>query len=111
MNDQPLAPLEGQPDDDQKDRLEGFLTELMLITRKYRIGLIDDAETLEMRDLRNGNLIGLGLVEFTDRIDPRKVLRYLPADSILDGVWNIDTDDGPVEQHQVTNVFPLRSGE
>lgn len=101
--------LEGRPTDEQKDRLENFLSELMLITRKYGMLLVDDHETLQLHDLRNGNhLVGVGLVGFTSAQDPNHVLMYVPADSILDGTWLIDTDKGPVEQHAVTNVFPRR---
>lgn len=108
MSLQPDVVLEGQPDDDQKDRLEHFLAELMLITRMYRILLIDGHETLEFHDLRSGHLIGVGLVGFTKPANPNQILMYVPADSILDGAWEVDTDDGPVEQHKVTHVFPRR---
>lgn len=101
--------LEGHPADEQKHRLEDFLSELMLISRKYGILLVDHHETLQFLDLRNrSRLIGMGLVGFTDAIAPDKVLLYLPADSILDGAWEVDTDMGSVEQHTVMNVFPWR---
>lgn len=100
--------LEGAPGDDQKERLEDFLSELMLLTRKYRILLADEHETLQILDMPTGNLIGLGLVNWTAPSDDLRVLAYEPADSILDGTWLVDTPDGPVEQGTVGNVFPMR---
>lgn len=101
--------IEGWPDDDQRDRLEHFLSELMLITRKYGILLVDGHETTEFHDLRSGHLIGVGLVGFTKPSNPDKILMYVPADSILDGAWLVDTKNGPVEQHKIMNVFPRRA--
>lgn len=106
-----LPAVEAAPEDDQKNRLEEFLAELMLMTRKYMILLCDGHETLEFVDLRNGNLIGVGLVGFTDRSDPDRIMSYVPADSILDGVWLVDTADGPREQHLVGPVFPRQAGD
>lgn len=104
------ALLEGHPTDGQKDRLEGFLTELMLIGRKYGIVVVDEHETLEFIDVFHDTLVGVGLVPFTAPGDVTgAVTAYLAADSILDGAWLVDTDHGPVEQHQVMNVFPERS--
>lgn len=101
--------LEGRPDDGQKERLEDFLSELMLITRKYGILLVDGHETLQFLDVREqSRLVGVGLVGFTSTKDPDRVLMYVPADSILDGSWLVDTDSGPVEQRAVMNVFPRR---
>jgi hypothetical protein len=105
---QPVLVLEGRPDDDQKDRLEHFLAELMLITGKYGILLVDGHETTEFHDLPSGKLIGVGLVGFTKPSNPDKILMYVPADSILDGAWLVDTDDGAVPQCEVMNVFPRR---
>lgn len=100
--------LEGAPQDEQRERLEDFLSELMLLTRKYKILLSDGHETTQLIDMPTGNLIGLGLVFWTAPGDERRVISYTPADSILDGTWLVDTDDGPVEQQSVGNVFPLR---
>lgn len=102
--------LEGNPDDDQKNRLEDFLTELMLLTRRYNVLLLDQEETVQILDLRRQcNLVGVGIVAFTEPGDDSKVVSYMAADSILDGAWLVDTDGGPVEQRQVSNVFPMGS--
>lgn len=103
-----LAALEGTPVDDQKERLEDFFTELMLLTRKYQILLSDEHETVQIIDMPSGNLVGVGITYWTAVDDDRKVIEYTPADSILDGVWLVDTVDGPQEQHQVGSVFPRR---
>jgi hypothetical protein len=100
--------VEAAPVDSQKERLESFVTELMLITRKYRILLNDRGETVEILDMDSGTLIGLGLAVFTAPDDDHRVICYVPADSILDGVWPVEGPDGPVEQRHVQNVFPLR---
>lgn len=104
----PELTLEGAPTDPQKERLEDFLTELMLLSRRYGILLRDEHETTEFLDLASGNLIGLGIAHFTAPGNDRHVLAYLAADSILDGTWLVDTEDGPVEQWRVMNVFPRR---
>lgn len=106
MDVEPL--LEGAPTDDQKERLESFLVELMLLSRKYQILLHDREETAELLDIRTGRLIGMGLAWFTAPDDDCKVLDYVPVDSILDGTWLMDVDEGFVEQRHVQNVFPVR---
>lgn len=103
------VPLEGHPSDRQKDRLEEFLAELALISTKYGIIVEDEHETLEFLDVFTGTLIGVGLVPFTAPGDiTGRVTAYVPADSILDGVWLADTDHEPAEQYLVTNVHPRR---
>lgn len=100
--------LEGAPTDDQKERLEDFLTELTLLVRKYRIVLLDVDSGVEIHDLNSEHLIGLGLSCWTAPGDRRRVREYTPVDSILDGVWPVDTPTGHTEQRHVGNVFPLR---
>lgn len=92
--------VEGVPTDDQKDRLEDFLAELRFITGKYQILLVDSDDSVQIRDVTTGHLIGLGLVRLAGA--------YLPVDSILDGAWMVDSVNGPVEQHRVMNVYPRR---
>ncbi len=98
----------GVPTDGQKDRLEDFLTELMLLTRKYRILLCDLSETLEILDMPTGDVIGLGLAHFIAPDDETVVRGYVPVDSILDGAWPVEGPEGPVEQRAIQNVYPLR---
>lgn len=75
---------ESDPDEDQKRRLEDFLTGLALLTRKYRIAVHDRTEDLELLDTTTGHLLGLGLARFTSG---DQTVSYVPVDSILDGVW------------------------
>jgi hypothetical protein len=100
--------VEGAPTDDQKNRLEGFLAELMLISRRYRILLNDPGEGVELLDLSTQHVIGLGLDWFTASSDETRITGYVPTDSILDGVWPVDGPDGVTEQRHVQNVFPRR---
>lgn len=101
--------VEGCPTDGQKERLRDFLTELKLLTRRYKILLVDQDETVQLLDLSaRGHLIGVGIVAFTVPGDDARIIDYEASDSILDGTWLVDTADGPVEQHTVMNVFPSR---
>lgn len=99
------VPLESRPTDDQKHRLEDWLSELKAICRKY--GLILDTEDGELRiiDVRRGTTIGIGLAWLAEG---PKITAYDCAGSILDGVWLVDTDDGPVEQRALGMVWPGR---
>lgn len=101
--------VEGRPTDEQKERLQDFLTELKLLTRRYKILLVDQDESVQLLDLRGGgHLIGVGIVPFTVPGDDARIIDYEAADSILDGAWLVDTANGPAEQRSVMNVFPLR---
>ncbi len=100
--------LEGAPTDDQKERLEDYLTELTLLARKYRMMLLDPDHAVEIHDLDSGRVVGLGIAVFTQHTNPRKVGSYVPVDSILDGVWPVDTPYGIADQWTVQNIFPLR---
>jgi hypothetical protein len=82
--------LEGAPDDDQTQRLEDFLSELMLIARKYQILLLDPEEDVQFIDLRTHHLIGLGLMFFTPRYRSDTVVAAMAVNSILDGAWPRD---------------------
>lgn len=107
MSAQPnWLPLEGTPQDRQKELLEDFLTELGFLSRRYGLALVDDHETVQLIDVASQSIIGVGLVHDVDLAG--RLRGYLAADSILDGVWLVDSADGPVEQHTVMNVFPWR---
>lgn len=97
--------VESTPTDDQKERLENFLTELMLLSRKYRILLMDEAETVEILDVPSQHVIGVGLGWF---IDDGRVKEYVPVDSILDGAWPMEVGDAVTEQRFLQNVYPHR---
>jgi hypothetical protein len=101
-----IYPLEGQPSDEQKRRLEDWLTELKIISRKYRI-LLDTEQVEEgcLIDLDARTIIGIGITYFvTD--DHKSITGYDATGSILDGVWLIDTPDGPREQRDAGRVWP-----
>lgn len=101
--------VEGRPTDGQKERLRDFLTELKLLTRRYKILLIDQDESVQLLDLSvGGHLVGVGIVAFTVPGDDARIIDYEAADSINDGAWLVDTADGPMEQRAVMNVFPAR---
>ena len=100
--------IEGAPTDDQKERLEEFLAELMLISRKYQLLLKGNGEMVEFFDLVRQSTIGFGLEWFTAVGDDLKVTGYIPADSILDGVWPVDGPDGMAEQRHLWRVNPRR---
>jgi len=97
--------LEGDPTPEQKVRLAGFLDELMLISRKYRIvldGYVEDGPAL--LDLDRNTVIGVGLLYLVDEYRGNKVTSYDAEDSILDGVWPVDGPDGPIEQKDLPGV-------
>jgi hypothetical protein len=100
--------LEGTPTDDQKERLEDWLQEMKLICRKYSLALTSEDEEVVVLDLASGNVVGIGIVPLTSG-DPPYITAFDCAGSILDGVWQVDTPEGPRDQHLVTNVWPRRS--
>ncbi len=103
------APLETDPSDAQKLRLQDWLTELKIICARYRVVLDtdDDGET-RVIDIERGTTIGIGVSYLIDqRPDGRRVISaYDCTGSILDGVWLIDTPAGPIEQREHTRVHP-----
>lgn len=103
-------PLEGRPSVDQRERLEDFLDELTLICRRYNL-LLDgyvEGETIQVLDLDSGNVVGLNLL-YTVQERTGKVVAYDCEHSILDGVWLVDAEDGPVEQHTLVERARARS--
>lgn len=100
--------LETDPDDDQKERLEAWLTELTLISRRYRILIESSDGEVWIHDLDRQSVIGLDLTLLLDATD--RVKCYDVENSILDGVWLVDTPQGPQEQRAVGRVWPRRNG-
>lgn len=101
------SPLEGAPTDEQKHRLEDWLTELKIICRKYRI-LLDTADDwVHLVDMDRDTTIGIGVTYLTaERAGRQRITAYDCTGSILDGVWLIDTPEGPQEQKQAGRVWP-----
>lgn len=100
-------PLESAPTDDQKHRLQDWLTELNIICRRYRLVLdTDDGET-RLIDIDTATTIGIGVSYQLDERNGRTVVAsYDCTGSILDGVWLIDSPEGVREQRDLGPVFP-----
>jgi hypothetical protein len=102
-----ILPPEGAPSDDQKNRLENWLTELFIIARSYGLILdVDDDGELRLVDLHTNTVIGYGLKYLTATNDPSVITAYDVQNSILDGAWPIDTPTGPQEQRLAGRVHP-----
>lgn len=102
--------LEDAPVDDQMDRLEDLLTELKILTSRYKIALINTPDGLMFLDLVTQRVIGIDLVAHTKAAgDAQLIDRYDCQDSILDGVWLVRGPDGDlVEQRTLRNPWPSR---
>jgi hypothetical protein len=94
-----MSPLEGQPTPEQKQRLLAFLAALKQISNELRIvpGSEDSGDVV-LYDLERHTVIGIGLAPL---LEGEQVSAVDCAGSILDGVWLIDTADGPQEQRLV----------
>lgn len=104
--------LEGLPSDTQKRRLEDWLTELKIICRRYRILLEAEDGEVRLIDLDRRTTIGLGLTYQTAERAGREWITACDATgSILDGVWLIDTPNGPEEQLRAGHVWPAPTQE
>lgn len=94
-------PLERHPTEAQKTRLGAWLDDLLLISRKHGIYVITDDGEVRIIDIETGHTIGLDLAYLLDGGRPPR-LSSLDCDGcILDGVWLIDTEHGPVEQRLI----------
>ncbi len=101
------APLETRPSDEQKHRLEDWLTELKIICARYRLALAAGEGESRIIDIDRDTTIALGLTYLlTHRRGQPVISAYDCTDSILDGVWLIDTTAGTTEQRHAGPVFP-----
>lgn len=91
-------PLERHPTDDQKSRLGTWLNELLLISRVHGIYLITDDGEVRIIDAETGHTIGLDLAYLLDGGQPPRLSSLDCDGSVLDGVWLVETENGPVEQ-------------
>ncbi len=83
--------LELRPDEDQRERLRDFLSELMLISRKYGI-LIEThhrGEQPMLVDLHTDTVVGIDLAY---RVHGDFVRSYECDMAIYDGVWPVVND-------------------
>lgn len=78
------APVEGRVTAEQVTRLQDWLTELLVISRRHGIAVHSIAGELQFIDCRRKTLIGMDLMA---RIEGERLAEYIPCDSILDGVW------------------------
>lgn len=99
-----MKKLESRPTQEQKDRLDAWLTEIKRVCAAHRL-LVDteDGETLII-DMDADTVVGFGLTYLTRRRLTRDgeqevITAYDCTGSILDGVWLVDTPDGPREQY------------
>ncbi len=100
-------PLEGRPSDEQKHRLEDWLTELKIICRRYRILLDTDSGETALIDLERMHTIGIGVTSLIEDVPgSNRITSYDCTGSILDGVWLVDTPAGHQEQRTVAPVWP-----
>lgn len=107
MNEQ-LLRLEGAPTDEQKERLDNWLSELKIICRQYGLLLDTDDGDTRIVDLYAHTIIGVGLTYLTTGNSHDTITAYDCSGSILDGSWLIDTRAGPIEQRLLGPVFPHR---
>jgi len=87
--------------------LENWLVELYILCRSY--GLLIEVENGEFRvvDLERGGgtVIGIGLDHVVEETSNGPAVRsFLVNDSILDGLWPVDTPDGIRDQREVQSV-------
>ncbi len=96
-----LYPLEGEPTEDQKVRLDMWLRELRDLCRRHRILVESDTNLEDVRliDLDRMRIIGVGLTpQLAVRAGRWRITHFDSSDSVLDGVWLVDTADGPRPQ-------------
>jgi len=102
--------LEGAPTQEQRDRLEDVLYERTGLSRRYGLLIdtyVDDGVPVVV-DLQTDTVVGLDLRYFVDPKDQSVVTTYTCEDSILDGVWVVDSPHGPVEQGELNGSYELR---
>ncbi len=98
--------LETAPDDDQKERLEDFITELKIASRARGYLLVQWAGELAVLDLAKHTIVGVGFSYVLD--GNGRITGYDCTDSILDGAWHVATPDGPRTQHDLGRTWPAR---
>lgn len=103
-----MNPLESSPTQEQRLRLEDWLTELLIICRRYDIMVDTLGPQVAIIDLLAGTTIGVELQFLLGGAG--KVSSCEVVDSILDGVWLIDVDGAQVEQRSVGSIYPSREG-
>lgn len=100
-------PLESEPTDEQKHRLEDWLTELKIICRRHRILLDTEDDWVHLIDMDREKTIGIGLTYLSaERGGRPQITAYDCTGSILDGVWLVESPEGLREQRALGSVWP-----
>lgn len=101
--------VEVAPTQEQRKRLDDWLSELAIISRKYEL-LIDTScgDTMIM-DLRTSTIVGVDLAYVLN--SKGRITGYELTDSILDGVWMVRRGEGMVETRTVESVLEQREGQ
>lgn len=102
-------PLEGAPTYEQHARLSDFLTELMAISRRYGmvINAYHEDGAPSVVDVTRGTTVGMHLNYFLDAHGDGIAGYDFNVASILDGVWQVDTPQGPRDQAEVNGSREL----
>jgi hypothetical protein len=91
-----------------RERLQMFLAEVMFASRRY--GLLidrhDDEQAPTIVDIEADTIVGLDL-KYVVNADG-KVAGYACEDSILDGVWPVQSSDGSLVEQRYLNHDPAR---
>jgi hypothetical protein len=91
--------VESNPSFSQRQRLQRFLFELAQLSRRYQLRLDTLDHEVQFIDITSETVVGLDLHADTEESGVLK--GYNIGDSILDGVWLVDTPNGPVEQREL----------
>lgn len=94
--------LESRPSAEQKQRLQDFLLEMLVLSRRYGMLVTQDPNTgnTVVVDTDNETVVGIDFFFATDAKNDHRVLMYTCESSILDGVWVVESDDGSWTQQR-----------
>lgn len=90
--------LERTPTPEQKRRLGFWLNDLLWISRTHGIYVVTQDGEVRVVDALSGHTIGLDLAYLLDGGQPPRLSSLDCDGSIMDGVWLVDTPQGPIEQ-------------
>jgi hypothetical protein len=96
------TPLEAQPTEDQRERLQDFLVEVMALSRKYGMVIASDksGEPPVVIDIHSDSIVGIDFFYVVDEQRNNLVTEYWCEDSILDGVWIVEEADGSLTEQR-----------
>lgn len=101
--------VEVNPTREQRKRLDDWLSELAIISRKYELLIDTSCGDTMIVDLHSCTIVGVDLGYVLN--SKEHITGYELADSILDGVWMVRTGDGMVETRTVESVLEQREGQ